>query len=122
MMEPVRLSSPLRAASVALACSALLAQHACAFVPRARWGFGLSAAHRPAPLAGSARPATVSMMAAPEVAEIFMPALSSTMTEGKIVEWTVKVGEKVKAGQTIMVVESDKVSEPILPLSADPHL
>jgi len=40
--------------------------------------------------------------------EISMPALSSTMTEGKIVEWTVKVGDKVKAGQTIMVVESDK--------------
>ena len=38
-----------------------------------------------------------------------MPALSSTMKEGKIVEWTVKVGDKIKTGQTVMVVESDKV-------------
>jgi pyruvate dehydrogenase E2 component (dihydrolipoamide acetyltransferase) len=44
-----------------------------------------------------------------EAIEVFMPALSSTMTEGKIVEWTAKVGDKVKAGDTIMVVESDKV-------------
>jgi pyruvate dehydrogenase E2 component (dihydrolipoamide acetyltransferase) len=43
-----------------------------------------------------------------EAIEIAMPALSSTMTEGKIVEWTAKVGDKIKAGQTIMVVESDK--------------
>lgn len=41
--------------------------------------------------------------------EVFMPALSSTMTEGKIVEWTAKVGDKIKSGDTIMVVESDKV-------------
>lgn len=38
-----------------------------------------------------------------------MPALSSTMTEGKIVQWLKNVGDKVKAGDTIMVVESDKV-------------
>jgi pyruvate dehydrogenase E2 component (dihydrolipoamide acetyltransferase) len=43
-----------------------------------------------------------------ESIEVFMPALSSTMTEGKIVDWTVKVGDKVKAGQTVMIVESDK--------------
>lgn len=38
-----------------------------------------------------------------------MPALSSTMTEGKIVSWSVKPGEKVKEGDELMVVESDKV-------------
>jgi len=37
-----------------------------------------------------------------------MPALSSTMKEGKIVQWTVKEGDKVSAGDVIMVVESDK--------------
>ena len=37
-----------------------------------------------------------------------MPALSSTMTEGKIVEWMVAPGDKVEAGSTVMVVESDK--------------
>jgi len=30
--------------------------------------------------------------------EIFMPALSSTMTEGKIVEWLKKPGERVERG------------------------
>ena len=37
-----------------------------------------------------------------------MPALSSTMTEGKIVQWLKGVGDKVEAGDAIMVVESDK--------------
>jgi len=37
-----------------------------------------------------------------------MPALSSTMTEGKIVSWSKKVGDKVSAGDVLLVVESDK--------------
>ena len=40
--------------------------------------------------------------------DIFMPALSSTMTEGKIVEWLKKPGEKVERGESVLVVESDK--------------
>ena len=40
--------------------------------------------------------------------EIFMPALSSTMTEGKIVSWTKATGDKVEKGETVVVVESDK--------------
>lgn len=40
--------------------------------------------------------------------EIFMPALSSTMTEGKIVSWTKAPGDKVEKGETVVVVESDK--------------
>ncbi len=40
--------------------------------------------------------------------DIFMPALSSTMTEGKIVEWLKKPGEKVSRGESVLVVESDK--------------
>ena len=40
--------------------------------------------------------------------EIFMPALSSTMTEGKIVTWLKKPGEKVERGESVLVVESDK--------------
>ena len=40
--------------------------------------------------------------------EIFMPALSSTMTEGKIVEWLKKPGDKVARGESVLVVESDK--------------
>ncbi len=37
-----------------------------------------------------------------------MPALSSTMTEGKIVEWLKKPGDKVERGESVLVVESDK--------------
>lgn len=40
--------------------------------------------------------------------EIFMPALSSTMIEGKIVSWLKDVGDEISAGEAIMVVESDK--------------
>ncbi|MDJ0619835.1 MAG: dihydrolipoamide acetyltransferase family protein [Calothrix sp. MO_192.B10] len=40
--------------------------------------------------------------------EVFMPALSSTMTEGKIVSWEKSPGDKVEKGETVVVVESDK--------------
>lgn len=40
--------------------------------------------------------------------EVFMPALSSTMTEGKIVSWVKSPGEKVDKGETVVIVESDK--------------
>lgn len=40
--------------------------------------------------------------------EIFMPALSSTMTEGKIVSWVKQPGDKIEKGETVVIVESDK--------------
>ena len=40
--------------------------------------------------------------------EIFMPALSSTMTEGKITSWVKSEGDKVEKGETVVIVESDK--------------
>jgi len=40
--------------------------------------------------------------------EVFMPALSSTMTEGKIVSWQKSPGDKVEKGETVLIVESDK--------------
>lgn len=40
--------------------------------------------------------------------EIFMPALSSTMTEGKIVSWVKAAGDKIEKGETVVIVESDK--------------
>ncbi len=40
--------------------------------------------------------------------EVFMPALSSTMTEGKIVSWVKAPGDKIEKGETVVVVESDK--------------
>jgi pyruvate dehydrogenase E2 component (dihydrolipoamide acetyltransferase) len=40
--------------------------------------------------------------------DIFMPALSSTMTEGKIVQWLKQPGDRVARGESVLVVESDK--------------
>lgn len=55
-----------------------------------------------------APPSSSSTVAKPDLLEIFMPALSSTMTEGKIVEWRISEGDAVQAGDVVMVVESDK--------------
>nr|XP_016489659.1 PREDICTED: dihydrolipoyllysine-residue acetyltransferase component 4 of pyruvate dehydrogenase complex, chloroplastic-like [Nicotiana tabacum] len=43
-----------------------------------------------------------------KIREIFMPALSSTMTEGKIVSWTKSEGDVLSKGESVVVVESDK--------------
>ncbi|CAH2035338.1 unnamed protein product, partial [Thlaspi arvense] len=43
-----------------------------------------------------------------KIHEIFMPALSSTMTEGKIVSWVKSEGDKLSKGESVVVVESDK--------------
>jgi len=56
----------------------------------------------------SSRPLFSSVMTEVEQTNIFMPALSSTMTEGKIVSWLKSEGDPVRAGEAIMVVESDK--------------
>ncbi|MEM8809658.1 MAG: biotin/lipoyl-containing protein, partial [Cyanobacteria bacterium P01_G01_bin.38] len=42
------------------------------------------------------------------IREVFMPALSSTMTEGKIVSWVKSPGDQVAKGETVVIVESDK--------------
>lgn len=42
--------------------------------------------------------------------QITMPALSPTMTEGKLARWTKKEGDKVKAGDVIAEIETDKAT------------
>jgi len=42
--------------------------------------------------------------------EIRMPLLSDTMTEGKIVSWNKKVGDKVKSDDVLCEVETDKAT------------
>ncbi len=42
--------------------------------------------------------------------QILMPALSPTMTEGKLARWLKKVGEEVKAGDVIAEIETDKAT------------
>src|ERR1041384_1107853 len=41
---------------------------------------------------------------------ILMPALSPTMTEGKLAKWHVKAGDAVKSGQVICEIETDKAT------------
>jgi pyruvate dehydrogenase E1 component beta subunit len=41
---------------------------------------------------------------------VLMPALSPTMTEGKLAKWHVKVGDAVEAGQVICEIETDKAT------------
>ena len=46
--------------------------------------------------------------------EIRMPLLSDTMTEGKIVSWNKKLGDKVKSDDVIAEVETDKATMEIV--------
>jgi len=41
---------------------------------------------------------------------ILMPALSPTMTEGKLAKWHVKVGDSVTSGQVMCEIETDKAT------------
>ena len=42
--------------------------------------------------------------------EIQMPKLSDTMTEGTLVSWKKKVGDKVTAGEVLAEIETDKAT------------
>jgi dihydrolipoamide dehydrogenase len=46
-------------------------------------------------------------------AEITMPQLSDTMTEGTVVKWHKKEGDKIRAGEEIADVETDKATMPM---------
>eukprot|EP00804_Cyclotella_cryptica_P021935 CCRYP_000889-RA/>CCRYP_000889-RA protein AED:0.07 eAED:0.07 QI:362/0.75/0.6/1/0.75/0.8/5/141/651 len=72
---------------------------------------GGASAPAAAPVVEAAAPAAASAaVAQPEFdfSKLDMPALSSTMKEGKVVSWLKSEGDKVEAGEAIMVVESDK--------------
>ena len=42
--------------------------------------------------------------------QILMPALSPTMTEGKLAKWLVKEGEKISSGKILAEIETDKAT------------
>ena len=42
--------------------------------------------------------------------DILMPALSPTMEEGTLAKWLVKVGDKVRSGDVIAEIETDKAT------------
>jgi pyruvate dehydrogenase E2 component (dihydrolipoamide acetyltransferase) len=70
----------------------------------------------PAVVAAAAAPAAAETVAipapvaasAPQFEQVTMPALSSTMTEGKVVSWSKKIGDKITSGDMVLIVESDK--------------
>ncbi|CAN0928243.1 Dihydrolipoyllysine-residue acetyltransferase component 5 of pyruvate dehydrogenase complex, chloroplastic [Linum grandiflorum] len=69
-----------------------------------------SSSSSPSPMAriASRRSRSSQLVVQAKIREIFMPALSSTMTEGKIVSWIKSEGEKLSKGESVVVVESDK--------------
>jgi pyruvate dehydrogenase E2 component (dihydrolipoamide acetyltransferase) len=65
----------------------------------------------PTTITSTATPAAITAAAAApdcEFSQIDMPALSSTMKEGKVVSWLKAEGDPISSGEAIMVVESDK--------------
>ena len=42
--------------------------------------------------------------------QILMPALSPTMTEGKLARWLKEVGDDIHAGDVIAEIETDKAT------------
>ena len=42
--------------------------------------------------------------------QILMPALSPTMTEGKLTRWLKGIGDDVRAGDVIAEIETDKAT------------
>jgi dihydrolipoamide dehydrogenase len=46
-------------------------------------------------------------------AEVTMPQLSDTMTEGTVVKWNKKEGDRVRAGEELAEVETDKATMPM---------
>eukprot|EP00584_Thalassiosira_punctigera_P009051 CAMPEP_0172528906 /NCGR_PEP_ID=MMETSP1067-20121228/3128_1 /TAXON_ID=265564 ORGANISM="Thalassiosira punctigera, Strain Tpunct2005C2" /NCGR_SAMPLE_ID=MMETSP1067 /ASSEMBLY_ACC=CAM_ASM_000444 /LENGTH=657 /DNA_ID=CAMNT_0013312885 /DNA_START=114 /DNA_END=2087 /DNA_ORIENTATION=- len=72
-----------------------------AAAPEANGAEAPAAPAEEAPAAGAEAPDV-------EFSQLDMPALSSTMKEGKVVSWLKGEGDSVEAGEAIMVVESDK--------------
>src|SRR5438445_808184 len=41
--------------------------------------------------------------------QVVMPAMGESVTEGTILQWSVKVGDKVSDGDTVVEISTDKV-------------
>ena len=68
------------------------------------------AAPAPAPQPAPAAPAPAAPAANVNATVVRMPKMSDTMTEGVLVSWLKKVGDKVKSGDIIAEVETDKAT------------
>ncbi len=67
------------------------------------------AGHCPSPIRANSGP-TFTLRRDPMPIEVLMPALSPTMTEGKIAKWHKQPGDKVKAGDILAEIETDKAT------------
>ena len=57
------------------------------------------------------KPADIQNVELPKDAKVIrMPLMSDTMTEGKIIQWNKKVGDKVKSDDSLAEVETDKAT------------
>ncbi|MDA4136645.1 MAG: lipoyl domain-containing protein [Thaumarchaeota archaeon] len=45
--------------------------------------------------------------------EVLLPKADPSVTEGKIMEWSKKEGEKVEVGDTLVMIETEKVEYPV---------
>jgi pyruvate dehydrogenase E2 component (dihydrolipoamide acetyltransferase) len=73
-------------------------------------GGSQAAAAIPAPVVEAPKPVAAVATTHIPAAVIRMPKMSDTMTEGTIVAWHKKVGDKVKSGELLAEVETDKAT------------
>jgi pyruvate dehydrogenase E2 component (dihydrolipoamide acetyltransferase) len=45
--------------------------------------------------------------------EVLLPKADPSMNEGKIMEWSKKEGDKVEVGDTLVMIETEKVEYPV---------
>lgn len=72
-------------------------------------GSGPAAAEEPASGNGADPVAAAEAPAAAETLDIVTPTGGESVTEGTILEWSVKVGDAVEDGQTVVEISTDKV-------------
>ncbi|MCL4764946.1 MAG: E3 binding domain-containing protein [Hyphomicrobiaceae bacterium] len=48
-----------------------------------------------------------------EAADLVMPKLGLTMTEGRVAQWAVKAGERFARGDVVVVIETDKIANDV---------
>lgn len=65
-------------------------------------------AQAPAPAAAPQVPAAPAPAGGGEGIPVLMPSLSPTMTEGKVIKWRKKEGDKISSGEIIAEIETDK--------------
>jgi pyruvate/2-oxoglutarate dehydrogenase complex dihydrolipoamide acyltransferase (E2) component len=45
--------------------------------------------------------------------QVLLPKADPSMTEGKVMEWSKKEGERVEVGDTLVMIETEKVEYPV---------